>query len=116
MRALIGERLLDLRKDTGLSQEKLGEILQLSKNSISSYEKDRNEPPDAIKIQIAKYFNVSIDYLLGLTDNPNPYNTFDISHYIRLPFNFPERLKSELINYSKYLIQSDFENIKSKKN
>lgn len=115
MKTLIGERLLDLRKDANLSQQKLGEKLQLSKNAISSYEKDRNEPSDAIKIQIAKFFNVSIDYLLGITDNPTPYSSDDINHYIRLPFHFPEKLKSELLNYSKFLILNDSENKKINK-
>ena len=67
---MIGERLLDLRKDAGLTQDELAAILRINKHSISSYEREKSEPPDAIKIEIAKYFNVSIDYLLERTNNP----------------------------------------------
>lgn len=70
---MIGERLLDLRKDAGLTQDELSAILNINKHSISSYEREKSEPPDALKVSIAKYFHVSIDYLLGLTDDPNPY-------------------------------------------
>lgn len=50
---MIGERLLELRKNAGLTQDDLSYILNINKHSISSYERDRSEPPDAIKIDIA---------------------------------------------------------------
>lgn len=70
---MIGERLTDLRKDNGLTQEQLGKALNLTKSNISAYEREHNEAPDDTKIALAKYFNVSVDYLLGLTDQPNAY-------------------------------------------
>lgn len=69
---MLGERLLELRKDADLTQDDLAAILKINKHSISSYERDKSEPPDAIKIAIAQYFNVSVDYLLGVTDDPAP--------------------------------------------
>ena len=51
---MVGERLLDLRKDANLSQEDLAKILHINKHSISSYERDKSEPPDAVKIKIAE--------------------------------------------------------------
>ena len=51
---MVGERLLALRKDAGLSQEELAGILNINKHSISSYERDINEVPDEIKIKIAR--------------------------------------------------------------
>ena len=71
---MIGERLLELRKDADLTQDDLAAILKINKHSISAYERNKSEPPDDIKIAIARYFQVSIDYLLGLTDNPAPYS------------------------------------------
>jgi len=41
---MIGERLLDLRKDAGLTQDDLAAILKINKHSISSYERDKREP------------------------------------------------------------------------
>ncbi len=98
---MIGERLYDLRKDKGLSQEELGKILNINKHSISSYERDKSEPPDDIKIRLAKFFNVSIDYLLGMTDSPNPYN--NDYRVVVLPNNFDSSDEEELRKYMKYL-------------
>ena len=60
-----GERLSDLRKDRGLTQKDLAKIIGVSENSISMYERNLNSPDDKIKVKIAKYFNISLDYLLG---------------------------------------------------
>ena len=98
---VIGERLLELRKDADLTQDDLALILNINKHSISSYERDKSEPPDSIKIAIAKYFNVSIDYLLGVTDVPVPLDQQRLS--IRLPKNFPQNKLPELMNYAEYL-------------
>lgn len=67
---MIGERLLDLRKSAGMTQDDLAEVLSINKHSISAYERDKSEPPDDIKIAIADYFDVSLDYLLGVTTIP----------------------------------------------
>lgn len=66
---MVGERLAELRKDRGLSQKELAAILELSTSTISSYEREINEPDDVIKIKIARYFNISLDYLLGAIDD-----------------------------------------------
>ena len=99
---MIGERLFDLRKDADLTQDELAAILNINKHSISAYERDKSEPPDVIKIAIAKYFDVSVDYLLGITDNPDPLVGND--RIIRLPSEFPKQLIPELKNYIEYLI------------
>jgi len=99
---MIGERLLELRKDADLTQDDLALILNINKHSISSYERDKSEPPDAIKIAIAKHFNVSIDYLLGLTDILTPIDKQEI--VIRLPDGFPQEMYAELMDYVGYLM------------
>lgn len=71
---MLGERLTYLRRREGISQKELGSRLNLSHYTISSYEKDRSEPNDEIKVRIARYFNVSADYLMGLIDQPLPYD------------------------------------------
>ena len=99
---MIGERLLELRKDANLTQDDLAAILNINKHSISSYERDKSEPPDAIKIAIAQYFNVSVDYLVGLTDYPQPLSIQ--KHSLRLPDGFPEARLPELLKYAEYLV------------
>ena len=71
---MLGERLAYLRRREGISQKALGRKLNISHYTISSYEKGRSEPNDEIKSRIALYFNVSLDYLLGLIEKPLPYD------------------------------------------
>lgn len=63
-------RLKELREKRHISQLKLGMNLSLNQNSISRYETGEREADYATLILIADYFNVSIDYLLERTDNP----------------------------------------------
>ena len=98
---MIGEHLFDLRKEAGLTQDDLAAILSVNKHSISSYERNKNEPPDVIKIQIADYFGVSVDYLLGITDDPAPYKNHKNS--LRLPAGFPVEAAAELLYFIDYL-------------
>lgn len=64
-------RLKEIRKNRGISQLKLALDLNTSQNTISRYETGDREPGIAELIKIADYFNISIDYLLGRTDNPD---------------------------------------------
>lgn len=63
-------RLKELRKKRHLSQITLAMELNMNQNSISRYENGEREADYATLIAIADYFNVSIDYLLGRTDDP----------------------------------------------
>ncbi len=63
-------RLKELRKSKHLSQLKLAMDLDMNQNSISRYETGEREADYATLIAFANYFDVSIDYLLGRTDNP----------------------------------------------
>lgn len=64
-------RLKELRKQRNISQLKLAMDLGLNQNSISRYENGEREADYATLIAFADYFNVSIDYLLCRTENPN---------------------------------------------
>lgn len=64
-------RLRELRKAKHISQVRLAMDLNLNQNSISRYETEEREAGYATLILIADYFQVSIDYLLGRTDNPD---------------------------------------------
>lgn len=101
---MIGDRLWDLRKDAGLTQDELAAILNINKHSISSYERDRSEPSDNIKIAIANYFGVSVDYLLGVTDDPCPHNGGN-GNMLKLPHHFPSEAKQSLKDYAAFLMQ-----------
>jgi len=64
-------RLKELRKEKGISQLKLAMELNTNQNTISRYETGDREPGINELISLADYFNVSVDYLLGRTDNPD---------------------------------------------
>lgn len=63
-------RLKELRKSRGLSQLKLAMELNMCQNTISRYETGEREPGLKELIIIADYFDISVDYLLERTDNP----------------------------------------------
>ena len=62
--------LKKIRKEKGISQLKLALDLNTSQNTISRYETGEREPGINELIKIADYFDVSIDYLVGRTENP----------------------------------------------
>ena len=64
-------KLKEIRKAKGISQLKLALDLNMSQNTISRYETGEREPGINELIKIADYFNISVDYLLGRTNNPN---------------------------------------------
>lgn len=68
-----GKRLKQLRSDKGLTQLQLSEILDTAKSNISKYEADTIEPNISMLRKLGKYFNVSIDYLLGITETKSPH-------------------------------------------
>ena len=67
---VFSERLLDLRKARGLTQQQVWEGVKLSPMGYRRYEWGTREPAYQKLLALADFFNVSIDYLVGRTDNP----------------------------------------------
>lgn len=67
-------RIRDLRQDKDLTQTKLAASLGMSQTGYSKYETGENDIPTEILIKLARFYNTSIDYLLGETDNPHRYD------------------------------------------
>lgn len=68
---MFAQRLKDLRKSRpGLTQAKLAEILDVSQQAVGLWERGKNMPSHELVFKIASFFNVSVDYLLGRTDQP----------------------------------------------
>ena len=68
MEIILGKRLKELREEKGLTQKQLAEQLNLHSVTYLHYEKSQREPPLAVLVQMAIFFEVTTDYLLGLTD------------------------------------------------
>ena len=56
-----------------MTQKQIGEILNMSQTGYNQYEIGRNDIPTKVLIQLAQFYNTSVDYLLGLTDEMKPY-------------------------------------------
>lgn len=65
-------RLRDLREDADLTQVQLVEILGMQKTTYTNYEQGKREIPFWLVIKLAKFYNVTIDYIAGLTNQPHP--------------------------------------------
>lgn len=63
----LGSRIKELRLERKMTGDELGRILGISKSTISLYEHDKSTPDDAIKKKICSYFDVSFDWLMGIT-------------------------------------------------
>ena len=67
-------RIRDLREDKDLNQTQVAKMLGMSQTGYSKYETGENDVPTAILIKLARYYNTSIDFLLGQTDCPRRYD------------------------------------------
>ena len=65
-------RLRDLREDADLTQDQLVKLLGMHKTTYTNSEQGKREPPFELIIRLAVFYNVSIDYIAGLTDTVRP--------------------------------------------
>jgi HTH-type transcriptional regulator, competence development regulator len=70
-----GKRVRFLRKKRNMTQKDLADVFNLSESTIGMYERDEREPSFEFVRQLADFFNVTTDYLLGRTDLPHGYTT-----------------------------------------
>ena len=66
---MFGDKLRELRKNKKLSQDEMGKVLDVASTTISNWEKNITQPSFEKVYEIAKYFDVSINYLFGWTDD-----------------------------------------------
>lgn len=66
-------RLRDLREDKDLKQKDLADYLNIHQSTYSDYELGNLNIPVSALIKLSRFYETSIDYLLGQTDNPQPY-------------------------------------------
>lgn len=109
MSATFGDRLRELRLSKGLRQIDLCEILKVSKSAVGAYERNEREPVYKQLMNLADYFNVSLDYLLGRSDEP-----LVVEQYIKRDiYDFSEILDNyELKVHDYHLTEEDKQRIK----
>ena len=67
---MIYRRIRDLREDSNLTQKEMSGILNCSQQVYSNYELGQRDIPTDILIKLSKFYKVSVDYLLGISDDP----------------------------------------------
>lgn len=67
-------RLKDLREDSDLTQKQVAEYLYMKQPQYSRYERGLRDVPTDVLIALAKLYKTSVDYILGLTNDPTPKN------------------------------------------
>ena len=83
------ERLKEIRQSKGLSQADVARSLNISRQSYNFYESGKRDPDTKMLATLASFFNVTSDYLLGITPSPK-----DLTNYVELP---PENKKLPII-------------------
>lgn len=66
-------RMKDLRTDNDLTQKEIAEAIGITQRKYSYLETGKQQWPDELLVRLAELYHTSVDYLLGLTDNPRPY-------------------------------------------
>lgn len=74
MEVFMFRRLRELREDKDLNQSKVAQYLNMSQTGYSKYETGENDIPTKVLIDLAKFYNTSVDYILELTDDIRPYH------------------------------------------
>ena len=65
-------RLKELRSEFGKTQAEISQLLNVKQNTYSQYENSQRQIPLELLVALAEYYNVSVDYILGLTENDSP--------------------------------------------
>jgi len=68
----LGERLNKLRQEQGLTQQELADLFHISNSTISSYETGNRIPDVDFLLKLSKFYNISSDYIIGLSDSRLP--------------------------------------------
>lgn len=66
-------KIRDMREDRDLTQQQVAEYLMCDQSLYSKYERGERDVPLNIMIKLAQFYKTSIDYLVGLTENKQPY-------------------------------------------
>ena len=102
---ILGNRIKILRLEANLTQEEFGKPYSLKKSTVSQYESGSSRPDDELKKRIALDYNVSLDWLMGLTDIRN-YDNKEITIALHSDVDYddlPEEAKTEIHNFIDYV-------------
>lgn len=103
----IGQKIKQLRENLGISQPELAKKIGVSKGTISFWENDINEPKASYIISLAKYFNVSADFLLGINKEINNKERIQKPEILAIYNTLTRPHKNMLLGFAKELLKTD---------
>ena len=94
-------RIKELREQKKMTQVRLSVELEVSQECVSAYEKGKNYPAFKTLLKLSEIFGVSIDYIMGLSDNPLPARRLSKQEQLILSLIAPldEMKKEKIISY-----------------
>lgn len=102
--ANFAERLKFLRENKGLSQREFASEIGEIQQTVASWEKEKGSPSDDKKIRIANFFNTTLDYLLGRTDDPLPAPNYILAAHRKDGIDeLPDEAQKQLDDYIEFL-------------
>lgn len=105
---ILGNRLKTLRLESKLTQEEFGKPYSLKKSTVSQYESGASRPDDELKKKIALDYNVSLDWLMGLSDVRNYTDDSNITIALNSDTEYddlPDEAIKEINNFIEYVKQ-----------
>lgn len=103
------QNLTKFRKEKGISQNQLAEILQTTQQQISKYEKGLQEIPVRHLITIAEKYNTSVDYLTGREEKINETLSTEVRNIVKGYEQLTDKNKGKLELYLEQLLESQAE-------
>ncbi|MDA7028652.1 helix-turn-helix transcriptional regulator [Bacillus sp. CLL-7-23] len=113
---MLGDRLRELRESRKLTQDKLAEVLGISRGTYAHYEINKRKPDYDTLIQIAEFFEVTVDYLLGKPKSESVVKEEKASYEIDDPdlqiafkdaTDFSEEARQQAIDFIKFLKEKE---------
>ena len=106
--ASFGQRLKELRKSKGLSQQEVSNLFKVSRPCVCYWETGKRAPDYQALIELGNFYNVSIDYLLGLSNNRklrvrDSFKNYRADDYIDIS-KLGEEEKRSIRDYYEYLL------------
>jgi len=100
---MFSERLRRLRRERGISQERLADAVSVSGGAVGNWEAGIRRPDHVMLQRLADFFNVSTDYLLGRTDVKEPIETIALHRSDGYDEDLPEEAKRSIEEFKEFV-------------
>ena len=104
---MFSERLSRSRQDKGLSQSDVAKKLNITRQAYNHYETGQRQPSQVVLVKLADLYSVSVDYLLGRSDDPHPLSLDEQMEGIEFALygevkELTDEQKQEILDYVRF--------------